>query len=242
MPFLWDRSSPVLANDWVFYTESEIQLAVDSQYSKKVLWVVESPIMVSQMVVDLVLRHYKDFFAILTHDDRLLHLKNAFYFPIGGCWIKQSQARVYHKTKTVSTVASNKNWTKGQQMRHQVAKIPNIDVFGPSYLHLQHKIDALMDYQYHVCFENDKNQGYFTEKIIDCFATGTIPIYWGANNISSIFNTNGVIEVDSVDEATYVLNNLHLFNIDRNAVTENFEISREYWIPETRIFKLFADS
>ena len=33
-----------------------------------------------------------------------------------------------------------------------------------------------------VCIENDVYDTYFTEKILDCFATGTIPIYKGTKN------------------------------------------------------------
>lgn len=242
MPFAWDRSLKIESRDWVFYTESAIHTAISSKVPKKVLWIVESPIMVPQNIIDLILEHHKDFFAILTHDDRLLHLKNSTYFPIGGCWIKPNDARVYHKTKTASTIASNKNWTKGQNMRHQIAKRPDVESYGPSYMPLDYKLEALKDYQFHVCFENEKNKGYFTEKIIDCFATGTVPIYWGAENISSIFNTNGIIEVDDANEAEYVLNNLHLFKIDHEAITENFELSKQFWIPEDRIFSMFLNN
>lgn len=52
------------------------------------------------------------------------------------------------------------------------------------------KHDTLSKYKFSVCFENGKNlSGFITEKIFDCFSAGTIPIYWGADNIESIFQS-----------------------------------------------------
>jgi hypothetical protein len=43
---------------------------------------------------------------------------------------------------------------------------------------------VLSQYRFSYCFENTKDlPGYITEKIFDCFQAGTIPIYYGANNI-----------------------------------------------------------
>jgi len=44
--------------------------------------------------------------------------------------------------------------------------------------------------------ENDKYDSYFTEKITDCFATGTVPIYYGSKSIGEYFNTDGIIFLD----------------------------------------------
>jgi hypothetical protein len=46
------------------------------------------------------------------------------------------------------------------------------------------KIGTIKNYRFNICYENTKDTpGYITEKIFDCFAAGTIPIYWGASNI-----------------------------------------------------------
>ncbi|TAN58434.1 hypothetical protein EPN15_00970 [Patescibacteria group bacterium] len=47
------------------------------------------------------------------------------------------------------------------------------------------KYQTLACYRFAICFENETNtKGYITEKIFDCFFSGTIPIYLGAQNIS----------------------------------------------------------
>lgn len=43
---------------------------------------------------------------------------------------------------------------------------------------------VLQNYKFSICFENAKGYpGLITEKIFDCFAAGTVPIYYGAPNI-----------------------------------------------------------
>lgn len=37
---------------------------------------------------------------------------------------------------------------------------------------------------------------YFTEKILDCFTTGTIPIYQGAPDIGDYCNAEGIVVID----------------------------------------------
>jgi len=46
------------------------------------------------------------------------------------------------------------------------------------------KKDVLQHYKFSICFENAKGYpGLITEKIFDCFAAGTVPIYYGTPNV-----------------------------------------------------------
>jgi hypothetical protein len=45
------------------------------------------------------------------------------------------------------------------------------------------KLDIISKYKFYLCFENLRMEGYITEKIFDCFYAGTIPIYWGGEDI-----------------------------------------------------------
>ncbi len=46
------------------------------------------------------------------------------------------------------------------------------------------KLEVLKTYRFSICYENMQGiKGYISEKIFDCFAAGTIPIYLGASNI-----------------------------------------------------------
>lgn len=41
------------------------------------------------------------------------------------------------------------------------------------------KHEWLKHYKFHLCFENSSSPGYVTEKIIQAFSAGCVPIYWG---------------------------------------------------------------
>lgn len=48
------------------------------------------------------------------------------------------------------------------------------------------KLKTLSQYKYSFTFENCSGlKGYVTEKIFDCFFAGTVPIYWGAEDIEN---------------------------------------------------------
>lgn len=59
------------------------------------------------------------------------------------------------------------------------------------------KRDLFMTYQFHLAIENSKQENYFTEKLIDCLITKTIPIYYGCPNIEEYFDTNGWILLET---------------------------------------------
>lgn len=61
---------------------------------------------------------------------------------------------------------------------------------------------------FHVAVENSQHQNYFTDKIVDCFATKTIPIYWGAPNIGDFYDPKGIIMFKDENELVEIVNNL----------------------------------
>lgn len=47
------------------------------------------------------------------------------------------------------------------------------------------KRDILARYRFSICFENARDlDGYITEKLFDCLLAETIPVYWGAPNVT----------------------------------------------------------
>lgn len=64
-------------------------------------------------------------------------------------------------------------------------------------------------YKFSIAFENVSHPGYCTEKIMQAFAAGGVPIYWGDPLIEGVFNKEAFVNVmnfDSIDEAIkYVL-------------------------------------
>ena len=52
------------------------------------------------------------------------------------------------------------------------------------------------DYKFGMVFENTNRAGYVTEKILNAFIGGTVPIYFGTTEVSLIFNTKAFIHYD----------------------------------------------
>jgi len=82
-----------------------------------------------------------------------------------------------------------------------------------------------------IIVENSSEPNYFSEKLIDCLITRTIPIYWGAPNIGDFFDVRGFIRFETVDEMIQNINrcNLEEFYQSRSHIIEtNFGLARQY--------------
>ncbi len=56
------------------------------------------------------------------------------------------------------------------------------------------KYEVLSRYEFCLCYENDIVDSYITEKIFDCFFSGTIPVYLGAPDISDFVPKESFID------------------------------------------------
>jgi len=69
-------------------------------------------------------------------------------------------------------------------------------------------INAYKDYYFVLAMENSKHPGYVTEKILNAFAAGSIPIYWGDKIVKQFFNKDAFIDISDFpsleDAAKYV--------------------------------------
>ena len=71
--------------------------------------------------------------------------------------------------------------------------------YGTGYNWIPRKADALLSYKYSIGMENSSFPFYCTEKIGDCFACLTMPIYWGCPNITEYFPAESMILIDEND-------------------------------------------
>ncbi|MBM4111645.1 MAG: glycosyltransferase [Phycisphaerae bacterium] len=53
---------------------------------------------------------------------------------------------------------------------------------------VKNKSAFLATHRFTICFENTSSPGYTTEKLVDAFLAGTIPIYWGNAEVGLEFN------------------------------------------------------
>ena len=98
---------------------------------------------------------------------------------------------------------------------------------------------GLKDYMYSIVVENGKHDLYFTEKLIDCFRTGTIPIYWGCPSIGDYFDIDGIIMFDNINELNEILNHLNEEHYAKMLphVKNNFKKAENYLLVEDWLYK-----
>ena len=170
----------------------------------------------------------------------------SLWYPVGGTWIEESDRKIYNKTKNLSIIASEKRYARGHQMRHDI-----IDKFrsqfdtiaGRGYNTIDYKLEALSDYRFSVIIENDRIDDYFTEKLIDCLLTGTIPIYFGTNNIGNYFDTNGMLLIDNAESFENIIPYLteEYYDSKWEYIVENFNRAQKYVNAEDWIYETYKD-
>jgi len=176
-----------------------------------------------------------NFDFIFTHDAELLkrggkYVKNV----LGTSWVNESEANIYNKTKMLSHIASNKRWSRGHNLRHLIGKaIMNrykVDLWGSAYNGFETKLDPLKDYRFSITVMNAKHNNYFTETLVDTFRCGTIPIFWGCDNIGEFFDEEGILGFETGPELFKILDNLseELYNKMLPHIRNNFEIAKKY--------------
>ena len=81
----------------------------------------------------------------------------------------------------------------------------------------------------------------FTEKIVDCFLSGTIPIYWGTKAIGKYFNLDGIITFESMDELRVAIDSLSpaKYHAVKSAIKDNYHRALNYRVAEDYIFETF---
>lgn len=227
---------------WVRDGSSDTSVHVDDGLFKEVNpntknfgWILESQAIIPNVYANAptVLDNFE---CIFTHSQELLDLDSRFKLaPVGTHWINNPS--IPNKSKNVSMIASNKVMCLGHALRHHwIRKLKDkVDFFGRGFNPIEEKEDGLKDYRFSVAIENCRVPNYFTEKIVDCFAIGTIPVYFGCTNIGEFFNPEGIIQLNHELDFESLTEELYLSKMD--AVKENFELSKKYEISEDLIYE-----
>lgn len=218
-----------------FYIDDTINVGItDERSGLKYLWLLESKF-IKQGLVESIIENRElvenTYDIIFTHDQRLLVGDKFKWVPAQGFWIKEP--KVYEKSKMISMIASNKRMCEGHIKRLEwVERIGSqVDLYGRGFNEIENKEDGLCDYMFSVAIENGQYETYFTEKLLDCFATGTIPVYLGAPDIGNHFNMDGIIILsDEFD----VSEDIYYSKLD--AIKDNLERAKEMEILEDFIY------
>mgnify|MGYP001054252890 CR=1 FL=1 len=107
-----------------------------------------------------------------------------------------------NKAKELSAIISSANKAPGHQERFQfITKLKHdlghdLDWYGKGVNPIDDKWLGLEQYKYSVAIENSCYHNYFTEKILDCYLSYTMPIYFGCPNILDFFPEESMLLID----------------------------------------------
>jgi len=180
---------------------------------------------------------------IFTHDKELLNRGDKYIKieGVGTTWIEDENAKVYDKTKLVSHIISDKSWCRGHKLRHIIAESIQgkieVDLWGSAYKPFDDKRTPLSDYCFSITVMNAKHDNYFTETLVDTFRCGTIPIFWGCENIGDYFNARGILSFKTGPELFEILDSLteKKYREMLEYVEENYEIAKKYTNVDDRL-------
>lgn len=205
-------------------------------------------------MVPLVQNYRNKYTHLLTYQEDVLDTNpkaRLFHFP--NTWVKEYVSK--QKEFSVSTVVGGKNMAllEGHALRHELWRsreqitIPkkfylsgnanHFHTFVPwseadytGQLILGASKEPLFDSMFHIAIENTSIANFFTEKLIDCFQTKTVPVYYGCRNIGDYFNIDGIIVVNNIQEIIAVCNYLKpgMYNEILPSIEENYLRSNKW--------------
>jgi glycosyltransferase involved in cell wall biosynthesis len=182
------------------------------------------------------IRYGHKFTKVYSFDpDVLKAVQGSELFCFGSCWISDEtnySRFTTNKKFKLSFIKSAKAQLEGHKFRDNVEKLLQsnypFEVLFPRQ-RIGSKEILFTDSMFHITIENSRHENYFTEKIVDCFMSYTVPIYWGCPNIASYFDVRGIIIINSYEELQNVLKQLtpEDYTSRLAAINANFLIAKE---------------
>ena len=153
------------------------------------------------------------------------HLDRYFVFPYMVYYLKLKHIKPHDIEKIRNRVLKYENRTKfcaavisnpsGLRLKFikKLNKRKKIDMGGRYRNNVRHyikdKIKFLSEYKFSIAMENSEGDGYASEKIIDSFLAGTIPIYFGDYMVDEYINPKSYILIrnkgDINDKINYIM-------------------------------------
>lgn len=134
---------------------------------------------------------------ILSHGALPWHVDKDFDF------LSALQPEALTKENKIVWITSNQTASKGHQVRmdflDRIKELPQVHLYGRGIRPIEDKWTVLESAKYAIAYENFQNDHYWTEKIIDCYLSYTMPLYFGCRAIGDFFPKNSYIELDPKD-------------------------------------------
>jgi len=240
----WNRDNPFSENLVCFTNEKIIDESAFRIAKERRIAILYESLDTMRWLYESTETYIPEYSIFFTHDKTLLdQYPNTRWIPGNGIWVGNSygggELSISSKDRMTSFITSLKETTALQRLRVrlaeklQVKSDYEIDVFLRStyaydYLPIS---QCLQRYRFSLIIENTQSPLYFTEKLLNCFATGTIPIYLGATEIDKFFDINGIIVFSSRKQ---LLNDIlprlsvDLYSSKMESIETNFKLCQSY--------------
>ena len=193
----------------VIFPSSKTLLTANAQVTCKVSLIIVEPRSIQARYYNVIpiLRYL--YHNILIRDPNLAaKYNNVHSFSFAELWIETDNLKLpdFSEKHGISLIASLKNDLEGHKLRH---KLISFDIshnnqlltpLGRAYEKFNDMVTALAPFKYSVVVENSIEPHYFSEKILNCLACKTIPIYWGHESIRQYFDTSNWLFFNDVED------------------------------------------
>lgn len=197
-----------------------------------------------------IIKHHKQYDKIVSSNPEVIkNCSNAIFMAYGTTWLNKSkhhsdsfghfteQLGTLPKNHSISMICNSLHGKSGYNLRHAIFSYrDNIQIAKNFYSSTRFPIDGLnllpeddkihlFNSMYSIAIESSSEINYFTEKLIDCLITKTIPVYWGCPNIHEFFDTSYWIKIEDVFAFDFSEN---YYNDNLNKILNNFEQAKPY--------------
>lgn len=218
------------------------------------------PIRVSE--VDLA-AHWGNFDLIISHDKRHLKYPNARLMTFWDTYVNEIPSTKDFEVSSMISIGGGPSNMTGYQLRDELyqrraeftipnrffisKRLPNWERFGLPILP-DDKKDAMFTSMFHIAIENHVESDYFSEKLLDCFNSLTVPIYRGCLNTQEHgLDERAFIRFETIDECIHICNNLTVDDYNQRleylAANRQLRQTKGLWLDHVRqiILQKFAE-
>lgn len=180
----------------------------------RMIAVLLEPVEIKPWTYSFIQKYHFLFYAIVTHDKETLenHDAKCIFLPIAAPTLMLENLKIKDR-KYLCTYLYNsrKEMTDGHLIRRNFADIAQKYEDKCKILSTKfglNKADFMFDTHFAVIIQNSRKDWYFSDMLLDCFACGVIPIYYGSKGYTHFFDADGVVEIDDLSSLEAILSKL----------------------------------
>ena len=223
----------------IIYPYSKTILTANAQVTCKVSLIIFEPRAVHARYYNIIPMLRYLYHNILVRDPKLASkYNNVHSFSFAELWIETDNLKLpdFSQRRGISLIASMKNDFEGHKLRHKLIAFDKshtdqlLKPLGRAYEQFNDMITALVPFKYSVVIENSIEPHYFSEKILNCLACKTIPIYWGHQSVKQYFDTSNWLFFndleDGYEKIKFASSGKHIVSQDK--IHENYTQAKSY--------------